>query len=588
MDTTSELRIARLRTHFVVAALPGAPSPDSVRARLDPVLAGPFAEACAETVGALASASDPSVWVLRRVALDFALQIDGLPAPELARRWSGELARRVARAMREGADGIDVLRFPDRTAHLAHVVQSLAAGEDWDDAVFAPFEGVRALPREARLATLLARDPARTAALLVLLQGRGAMPPVIAALGDAGARQVLALWPREEGRLSVADVRRWAPLLRRVQVPGLDAAGEAWTLAAIAAALAGSPETSPGRLRALIEDLQSLLRALPTAAAPGPPGAAADDALAVDAWPRAWRALVREGTAGAIAEAIQPPRSPRSEARALAPEGGASSNAGALLLLASLASSGVDDDLARLDPRASVRPALRALVLAHAVGRAAAASDPLLHAACGAGPHDDPTATLRAALRHLRVRRLLTAPDVLARAGVPCRVRAAAPPHDGTGPREALVWRDATGDWCRVAPRSPGGPDAEPAEVSMAEEMQALDIDVVASAFAGHPGGPGRVRDDWARSLVFAWLARRVLRRFARGLPGFARSSVAHLRENFLARGGVLHREPAAWRLVLQAPPLSLVLRISGRHHDVVSLPWLGSLALRVTLEDVA
>lgn len=574
MDPSPELRIARLRTQFVVPAVPGAAAPDGIRARLDPVLAGPFAGACAETVGALAPSSDPSVWVLRHVRLDFALQVDGVTDVELARRWSGELARRVARAMREGPDGRDVLRFADRTSHVVHVVEALTAGEDWDEAVFAPFEGLRPLPRDAAIATLLAGDAASAGALLAKLHERSSLDAVLAVLGDHGARRVLASWPREDEPRSIDDLHRWMPLLRRLSPEPPAPTDAAAALRVLAASLAHAGSTPPGRLRALIEDLQALRRWFANGFIVAVQSRLPVHVHTLDGLPSAWAIAAEAASIEALAQAVQATpdlpvgRNQRSAA-------GASPHAGALLLLDALIGSGVDEDLALLDPASLARPALRALVLAHAIGCAAAADDPLLHVACGADPEADAAAALRLALASLRVRRLLRSPQVLARGGTVSRIRLESFARPRTAAREALVWTDGAADWCRISPRSARGPDAPPADTVLTQDLRLLAID------AGAP-------DDWARALTFAWLARRTLRRFARGLPGFSRSSIAHLRENFLAGGGTLRREPGGWRLLLQAPPLALVLRIAGRHHDVLSLPWLDGVPLHVELEDAS
>jgi hypothetical protein len=80
-------------------------------------------------------------------------------------------------------------------------------------------------------------------------------------------------------------------------------------------------------------------------------------------------------------------------------------------------------------------------------------------------------------------------------------------------------------------------------------------------------------------------LAQRTLRRFAKGLIGFADSSAEYLGENLLSGGGAVRCADDSIEVVLPAVPLQLVLRIAGWHRREYSTPWLAPRMVRVCLE---
>ena len=71
--------------------------------------------------------------------------------------------------------------------------------------------------------------------------------------------------------------------------------------------------------------------------------------------------------------------------------------------------------------------------------------------------------------------------------------------------------------------------------------------------------------------------AQMVLRNFAARLFGFASSSVAYLRSNFLAGRGAIHLDDAGRAITVDLPPvpLEVVLRLAGFHGKQIAVPWL-------------
>jgi hypothetical protein len=127
---------------------------------------------------------------------------------------------------------------------------------------------------------------------------------------------------------------------------------------------------------------------------------------------------------------------------------------------------------------------------------------------------------------------------------------------------------------------------------------QVLD-DPIALLFAG---GDAMMRFDESthfpaelRDLITPQLDRRVARAahaimqsFAARLPGFARSSPAHLRRNFLTGEGAIRFDRERIDVYLPTLPLGLVVRIAGMHGRGFAVPWLPDRVVTMLLPESA
>jgi len=123
--------------------------------------------------------------------------------------------------------------------------------------------------------------------------------------------------------------------------------------------------------------------------------------------------------------------------------------------------------------------------------------------------------------------------------------------------------------------------------------------DPVALLFAGRDAtmrlDHSRHFDAGLRDVITPRLDRRVaraahavMRSFAARLPGFARSSPAHLRENFLAGEGAIRFDREHIDVYLPPLPLGLVVRIAGMHGRGFAVPWLPDRVVTLLLPESA
>ena len=124
----SVVRIARLNVNCLVPR--EHPSPLALRSQLATVVERQLPSACAGLLGPLCPESDPSVWFIRRMNVDVAVNATW-EADLMARAWSQPLAQALSRNVSSGDDGTDVLHFPNRAAYLAQFLCDLADGVAW-------------------------------------------------------------------------------------------------------------------------------------------------------------------------------------------------------------------------------------------------------------------------------------------------------------------------------------------------------------------------------------------------------------------------------------------------------------------------
>ena len=205
MDETgspSALRIHRLRSEYLVGR--DHPYPEWVRGELDGHVRRGLQDICAQALQWLCPAADESLWFIRR--LDVELAVDASWDPEqFARPWSTEIGRSVQRVLNGGERSGEVIRFSNRAAFLARFVTDLAHGSAWDCWYYTSFDSLRGLAVDQAICEALVRDPSLTETALRRMSDEGNLENVLGKLSPAGAAQILRTVANQSS--SIANTR---------------------------------------------------------------------------------------------------------------------------------------------------------------------------------------------------------------------------------------------------------------------------------------------------------------------------------------------------------------------------------------------
>jgi hypothetical protein len=183
----SRISVERLDCQYLVAGRRGDMA--GLRSRLDRVLHDRLPATCAEEFDRVLDSADPSVWLIRCLDVDIAVNLGALNDEALARVWAGRLVEAATRAM--NSSDANMLRFPDRTAYLAQFVADLADDVAWGKWYYQPFASLSSLPTGIALREALVREPARAEQALLRIRARGGLERVLASLGDSDAIKVV-------------------------------------------------------------------------------------------------------------------------------------------------------------------------------------------------------------------------------------------------------------------------------------------------------------------------------------------------------------------------------------------------------------
>jgi hypothetical protein len=171
------------KLHMTVLAPPDHPEPEGFRIRLEDTLRASFSAALAEAIG---DWPDEGILRIHRIEIDLTAG-SGVSSERL----TAQLARAVADALaRARGDGERVLAFADRSHYLAVFLQELAAGRAWQRWWFKSFDGLRMLAPSAAIRTALLAD-ATTGLTALMVLPPGALASVLVRLSEADAVRVL-------------------------------------------------------------------------------------------------------------------------------------------------------------------------------------------------------------------------------------------------------------------------------------------------------------------------------------------------------------------------------------------------------------
>jgi hypothetical protein len=471
---------------------------------------------------------DDTVTLIRRVEVDLAISA-GWDAERIAAAIAGAIVAAIRRALHNAA-AAHVL--PDRPTHLAAVLTDIAAGSGrrWHHGAYGKLS-----------------DRPRAEALIAVLDEAGADGPATLALVDpqVAARIVRALPDTAVARLA----QRWDVLSDK---PPSVSTPTVLTTMAVRAAAGLPPDLAADPHRAALLLLARVVAELPATAAETRAEAvrAMLARVATDRSPRIVMASQSENRPAGPDASPNAARADDASVRPVVPDAAPfatmSQNAALFLLWRSAIESGVLATATRVG-------AGGAMALARAL--AGPDRDPVTDPAVAWLLRDEPADGHE--LPPLRLAAIRPEPTPIPQAVL----------QSIDGALGCYVLVDASnGGWRGVWRQAP-----DPALLRDCELIEpAAATSLLPSRVAADLAGLALVGGDPETVLAWAWLAERVMRDFARRIPGFAHASVAWLRANLLPLSAFVTRCDEAGMECLEVhfnpPPVGMLLRIAGLH----------------------
>jgi hypothetical protein len=502
-----------------------------VETRLSRALKSHLSDSLRSALSRWLDRDDDGLWVVRRLELELIVGAE-VPADVLAAAISARVGRELGTSLRGDGDGVNAIRFPNRAAYLARLVDDLARGEAWSRWYHEPFAGLRMLPASAAIRTALGERPASGLLALQLLD-EAALGRVCSVVSAADEALLLAVF----SGLSLPDAASSAH----------DAPGSAPQAAAEdAASWSGGHSDGLGSVahsvwlayrRAIRRGIGAGRRlfALVTASTSAGTGEAAGVECVhrvFTGWEQAGPRALRELTALLEREGALPPQLVRPEdAVLLSPK-----------LLRAMHAELVGEPEVAVDTPDGVSRRTRFGGLWLLLRDLEAL--PWLEWTADWPPFEAGAATT---LQWLTL--------------AACAGRDQAP---------AVLADPALRDLFGVSPRRSVAEVASWLRSVGSHRRARLQVFDVADAGVKEESPPSALRLPGQFGFSRAWrralgqLARRVLTAFARRLPGFAESSPEHLLENFLSFDATLDYEEERVVVRCGRPPLHLILTLTG------------------------
>jgi hypothetical protein len=600
--------------HSVYRVPEAHPEPGRARDTLDRALRHSLAEACGASLAGRLPADDPSICLIRRLDIEFALNLDGLNEAHIAHLWGDLLAEGIVRALAQGGD--EVIYFPDSASYTAQFLVDLMGGGAWGKWYYAAFEGLRSLPPSMAAREALVREAGHASPVLRALHAENRLEMVLRLLSAGDAERVFQAIRADAGsaptRTDVMQVLSVWPTVR------LHTGSRAHQALRMAAALPAAASGGIEAVLALAEALQGspMPASLIAALAAGRPGDAAallpaEHAAIIPPWielaagDRRWLE--------SVAQTVAPAPTPAHLATSAAPEMLLTPFGGAFLLLRSMQLYGLDRLLSLSDEDAAL---LRVLIVAKALGDSNALYDPVVGRI--AGLRRPPTADDWARLNRLSPDALMgRLAERLIEAGRATGAALWAERIAYRGEAFTLVRDLAYDAW--LTPPAPALPDDLPARcLFLGDSVDEAPFAHVPVLLRGSPTEwetlPDSVDDEarrtWARTkarlkpadaelqhltraggeldpaldMAVALLARAVARAFASRLMGFEWSSLPYLTERFLSGLSAVTINASAIEVQLPQLPLNMILSMAGIDGEQFTLPWLDGVQISVRL----
>ena len=531
MSSEAVLTIRSWRNLYTVA--PDHPAPEELRGRLDALVERDVLDACRRCLAPFIAESDPSVWLIRSLVVDLAIDTSSYSIEKAAGSWGEQLAREI-RDVLDGCGSGAAIRFENPVSYVAQWARDMASGCAWEQWYYSEFDSLRSLPRSAAIVEGILREKQDAPAILLQLYARGGLEPILAVLSGGDARRLFHGLLPPDAAAPGRWVARLLTLWNRIPLSfASDSASDAIRLFAAAA----SEWTAGGfaGLRSAIDGLVELRRVVSSMHPPQMAHEFLEASVKRDY--EAARRILRSNHLSAanwLFDFVN-----RASDADPAWAGFAAS-----VIDPAAAHGGTREEsfLTELGGIFLLGPAWSALKIAEAL-RAAAAT-------CPRPEHAEAILCHLLAVRCLgwpRTSLAISDPGLLAFAAL-----AAAPPLGEMAEILAAADHDAA---LRILEQ-----EIEPAD------GDALEYFAIGRVFPELQLAEG-AESAWSR------IASAVLSKFARGLPGFSRSSPEYIFQNFLWGTSSVRTTAGRIEVRLAYSPLAVVLRIGGAYRRI-TLPW--------------
>lgn len=186
MTSESVLTIKRMRSVYRVAA--DDPAPDDVRVRLDRLAVDQVTDACRSRLAEWMNDNDPSIWIIRSLDVDLAVDAGVHAARQAGFFWGQQIALEITRTVERGPSD-SVMYFANRAEYVARWIRDRASGNSADAWYYADFDSLRSLSPSAAITEGILRESESTH-IVLQLHRQDALDSVLAVLSAADAARL--------------------------------------------------------------------------------------------------------------------------------------------------------------------------------------------------------------------------------------------------------------------------------------------------------------------------------------------------------------------------------------------------------------
>jgi len=186
----------------------------SLQLRLDSIVADHLGLVCQSFLEQALHSSDPSVWRVRALSLNFSLDAGFFDAHGVAREWGHSLASEILSIVEGEQLSDSILRFPNRAAYLARFLSDLASGRAWGKWYYEEFSDLQILSIRQAICSIFLRGDPPPVELLLQIASIGQLESLLGALREDDARLIFNLCFDSASSLSRPDnLQKWAGIV---------------------------------------------------------------------------------------------------------------------------------------------------------------------------------------------------------------------------------------------------------------------------------------------------------------------------------------------------------------------------------------